>query len=498
MERGKPNGDARIAIIGAGAAGLATAYYLKKNGYENVVVFEKLPRVGGLCRSITLNYKSFDLGANYITLAYRELRKIAREVGAKMYAGDRYYATTVPADPERKMEYRTLLAEILANPAGPHPITLWQLVRKLAKFIWLRFQLRSVIDRPTFENLEAYDDATDDKRKKLCVPFETWLANNQLTELRVLFEVPITMMGFGYLKETATPYVLKFMTLATFIPMVFTGIPLLGWLFQWPKRFVYGYERLWEDVAKGLNVLLDADITRIGRPGDQHPSEDTSISINFWHRGQALFDTEEHDTTLHFDYLILACPLEHEVLKRFMKVRDGERALFDMIETFAYCMTTFYLEKDLEHGVNCVFPFDQQTIGKPWAAVQMFPGASRLVQFYSRAPADEKIDAASMREVVRAAVKLAYRMDNSIAGWGRDGNPDPAQRAGQYHTFDCWPYFQHVRHTDFGKFYAGLEALQGQNNTYYVGGATNFELIEPILEYAKALVDREFPRRGSA
>ena len=492
MERSKPNGSARIAIIGAGAAGLATAYYLKKSGYKNVIVLEKLPRAGGLCRSITLDYKSFDLGANYITLAYRELRKIAREVGAKMYAGDRYYATTVPKNSQEKMVYRTLLEEILANPGG-EPISIWRLVRKVAKFIWLRWRLRPLIDRPTFEKLEEHDGAVDDPAKKLCVPFEQWLEENELTELRRMFEVPITMMGFGYLEDTAAPYVLKFMTLGTFVPMMLYPIPVIGWFFQWPRRFVDGYERLWEDVAKGLNVLLDVDITRVGRPGDRAASKDEPISINFWHPGQAMFGTDEHDATLNFDFLILACPLEHDVLRKFMEVRDGERALFDMIETCAYCMTTFYVDRDLEHGVNCVFPFDQTTIGKPWAAVQMFPGQSRLVQFYSRAPRDEMVTRAEMEDVVRASVKLAYRMGHTIAGWKPDGSPDP-QRSAEYHTFDCWPYFQHVSHTDFGKFYAGLEALQGQNRTYYVGGATNFELIEPILEYAKALVDREFPR----
>ncbi|MCW5318115.1 FAD-dependent oxidoreductase [Nostoc sp. KVJ3] len=34
--------DARICIVGAGAAGLSTAYFLKKQGYRNVVVLEKL------------------------------------------------------------------------------------------------------------------------------------------------------------------------------------------------------------------------------------------------------------------------------------------------------------------------------------------------------------------------------------------------------------------------------------------------------------------------
>ena len=37
-----------------------------------------------------------------------------------------------------------------------------------------------------------------------------------------------------------------------------------------------------------------------------------------------------------------------------------------------------------------------------------------------------------------------------------------------------------------------LEALQGQNRTFYVGGATSFELIEPILEYSKQLVATHF------
>ena len=60
-DRGK-KADSRIVIVGAGPAGLATAYYLKQNGYRNVTVLEKLGRVGGLCRTITEDYQSFDLG----------------------------------------------------------------------------------------------------------------------------------------------------------------------------------------------------------------------------------------------------------------------------------------------------------------------------------------------------------------------------------------------------------------------------------------------------
>ena len=53
MPRPENRLDTRIAIVGAGPAGLSTAHYLKKQGYRHVKVFEKL-------------------GGNYITPAFRE------------------------------------------------------------------------------------------------------------------------------------------------------------------------------------------------------------------------------------------------------------------------------------------------------------------------------------------------------------------------------------------------------------------------------------------
>ena len=37
----------RIAIIGAGAGGISTGYYLKQAGFEDFVILEKNPVVGG-------------------------------------------------------------------------------------------------------------------------------------------------------------------------------------------------------------------------------------------------------------------------------------------------------------------------------------------------------------------------------------------------------------------------------------------------------------------
>ena len=63
-----------------------------------------------------------------------------------------------------------------------------------------------------------------------------------------------------------------------------------------------------------------------------------------------------------------------------------------------------------------------------------------------------------------------------------------------WHTYNRFLYFQHVNTEALEHgFYTKLEKMQGTLNTYYVGGATNFELVEPIVEYAKNLVHTHFP-----
>ena len=59
----------KVAIIGAGPAGLSTAYYLKLMGYQ-CTIFEKLPKAGGMMRygipEYRLPYDQIDKDVNYI------------------------------------------------------------------------------------------------------------------------------------------------------------------------------------------------------------------------------------------------------------------------------------------------------------------------------------------------------------------------------------------------------------------------------------------------
>lgn len=67
----------RIAVIGAGPAGLSAAYYLRSLGYQ-VVIFEKLPAAGGMMRygipEYRLPYDQLDKDINFILAQGVEIR----------------------------------------------------------------------------------------------------------------------------------------------------------------------------------------------------------------------------------------------------------------------------------------------------------------------------------------------------------------------------------------------------------------------------------------
>ncbi len=50
----------KIAILGAGLAGLSAAYHLQQEGFSSYQIFEKNSKIGGLCTSETINGFTFD------------------------------------------------------------------------------------------------------------------------------------------------------------------------------------------------------------------------------------------------------------------------------------------------------------------------------------------------------------------------------------------------------------------------------------------------------
>ncbi len=445
----------RICIVGAGAAGLSTGYFLKKKGYRNVVVLEKQGRVGGLCCSVTHEGRAFDLGANYLTPAYKEVIKLACEVGAQLYSegpGQVYNPlTSQPGKPS----YQSIMSAVIQ---GTDPLTYGAAV---ARYTWERLQLEPIISVPGLKGISQHPDLTQS--------FADWLAEKDLSCLGTLFEIPITAMGYGYLHEIPAIYALKYMTLETFGTLVTYGAGLeLGW----PKRFVKGFQRFWEKVSWELDVRLNVDIQSIQRGA--------GIEVHFTAVEQIVdgFEQSEHHAT--FDWLILACPLTLDVLDTALglDVSATERQLFEQIVLNPYALTTYAIPGlTLPTRVMNVVPLDD--LGNPWFIAQQFK-ENDLIAFYSRIDRHDQRDP----DVIKA--DILERIGTTVQNLGGELPPD-------YFSYDDWPYFPHVTSEAITNgFYDHLEAIQGQRNTFYVGGLLNFELVETIVEYTKALVQAKF------
>ena len=451
----------RIAIVGGGPAGLSTAWFLAKEGFHNVTVLEKLGRVGGLCKSLTVDGMSYDLGANYLTWEYQETLAIAREVGATTYAEKPYTSIDLASD-QNSYRYRSLFEAVLNN------VSLFSFVLAAVRYLTIRARLRDVIDIPNY--LERIHE-----HPELCVSFQDWLTAHRLMALATLFQFPITIMGYGQLDDIAAPYALRYMSLRTFLPKVF-GRPPVSWVVgTWPRRFNDGFQRLWERVAWRTDVRLDVDITQVTRSPE-------GIRVTMECPEQHLNQMRSVQVTEDYDYLVLACPLTPDVFASLgLSPNASEQKISAAIHVNPYCMTTFWVDNmDMPEPIAPVLPLPER--GTPMAVARQFQGKGNMfTQFYTR-PRSGQSD-----EQVIAAVKSLITLLGGVID----------ERHARWHTFDDFTYFQHFTPDQIKKgIYSDLASMQGHDATFYVGGATDFELVEPIVVHSKYLVATHF--RGTA
>lgn len=445
--------DARICIVGAGPAGLATAHRLHEEGYRNVTVLERLPRVGGLCLTYEYEGKAFDLGANYVTASYTQIRKLAKKVGAEMY---------IEADASFWNTDRQRFQSILKTAKGKSSLIGFTIA--CLRYLWIRWRLS--------KELPASGFARTHERPDLLMSFDEWLDQHRLGALKTLFEIPITLMGYGTLQDIAAPYALTYMRVGTVVDlMIYGSMPF----HRWPRRFVNGFQRFWSRVAEPLDVRTGVTITRIGRTADG-----VRVCANFPVEvdGKVLYRDEDHD----YDHLVLCCPLQREVTAQFLTLTPEEDRLFSKITLLPFFITTWRMEqhRKIHTRLVNVTPIPDRASGDPTIITQQFED-NPLVTFYSPVDSADQEFGPELKDGIDA---LAAAVGIEL--------PD------QPETWNNFPYFPHVTIDDIANgWYRDVEAMQGSNRTFYNGGVMAFELIEPIVEYSNDLVRDHFLGGGT-
>ncbi|HEX9103823.1 MAG TPA: FAD-dependent oxidoreductase [Polyangia bacterium] len=426
-----PHKSLRIAVVGAGPSGLTAADTLVQLGYRNVTVFEKNDRVGGKVYSYRNGSTVSELGAVFASPDYSLVLGLADKFGIPYQA----YVTTQSILDENGVKQS-------AQSFLTSRYTTLQILGATVAY-GAALTLFAQIQQSGFAWLLP----------DLDLPFDQFAAKYGFTPIAEL--VRSVMIGFGYGYYETAPA-------ANFMK-------LIGWLVklggsQGLQQATYytfptGYQSIWEAVAQHLDVRLGSTVTAIARRPPLSGGSRVTLTIN---------DRDSYD----FDVVIISAPLNR--VGSFMSLTDDEQALFSQVQSERYVVSLFAAS------------------GLATDEVLFFHGNARPERinhvdvWANRDPANPLYVGYQIAAPELPLAQVTATLADDVAGQGGQFGGALLQKE--------WDYFPHVSTAAMqAGFYERMEALQGRNNTFYVGSTLSFETVEHSARYARALVQSNFP-----
>lgn len=304
-----------------------------------------------------------------------------------------------------------------------------QLMIEVARYYFLAMKYRAIA-KPGFKNVS----------KDLSAPFTVFAKQNKIENLSAEFANYFTGFGYGFMDEVPAAYVLKY------YPWDIVFAYLKRTFFKFPE----GIQGLWNAVAKSHHVKFGVNVTKITR-GDE-----ITVATN--------------EETFTFDKLIVAAPLDESL--RYLDAGEEARSLFRRIRHYDYRTYACLLEGFPKVTGYIPANLFSSRIGEPVFWYQRYSD-SNLYTFYSFG--DWKMADEEALERIRAVVEQ------------QGGSLEKLEMASH------WKFFPHIGPEDMRDGYFNkLEALQGKQNTYYVGELLNFSTVTHSASYSKDLIERFF------
>lgn len=433
----------KIGIIGAGAAGLSAAHYLKQENYNDVTIFEASDQVGGKCCSIEIDSHIFDTGAVIATMGYNRVLALAEEYNVPMINAPKLYYKSLETLEQRRL--------------GAPSFEGFTTIKAMMELGQLLIKMRAT-RTPGHRHLE-FDLAKN---------INDWLHENNLENIQEMLVPAFTGFGYGYKEHIPAAYLFKMAEL-TFANSVSNNWRWFKTAFQSqqkseqnnlpfadlsePLMFEKGYQSLFEAMAQGFNIKLNTTISTI------------EINGEF----KALIDN--HGQIHQFDQIIIATP--PNITTKLVNFDIDLSKLFQTPRTLDYhvFLTEFKKPIDQEAWFLPENTLSMSGLGRPVVVSRVTPNCNIGTCY---AYSNEHIDIAQLENNLEE--------DCDRLGLGLKSIKQHKR----------WDYFPHVDAEHFNEFYKKLEQVQGRNGIYFAGEATNFTTVEHVVCYSHSLVERFF------
>ncbi|KAI6669511.1 hypothetical protein NL676_004396 [Syzygium grande] len=435
--------DTRIGIIGGGPSGISAAYALARLGYIDITVIEKHDSVGGMCESVEIEEKVYDLGGQVLAAnSAPVIFHLAKESGTELEEMDLHK-----------------LALIDSFTGEYHDINV---AEDYMSLVSLTLEIQDKAKDSDRIGIHAVSDIASDLTP-------AYLEAHGIKSVPKSVQYGYTASGYGFVQDMPYAYLHEF-----------TRTSMAGKI----RRMKGGYMSLWKKISESLliKVCCNTVVQAVRRNG-------SGVNVDITNsRGES-----EHK---EFDKIIIsgAFPFKNSRTYRsppssaeaeigLLDVSDLEKELFSKVQTIDYYTTVLKI-KGLERipvGFYYLGEYmdDPSTIGHP-VAMQRFYADTNIFLFWSYG------DSVNIRgsNVIDLAIEVVKRMGGQV-------EKVVLQRR--------FKYFPHVGSEDMKDgFYERVESeLQGHRNTYYVGGLFAFELTERNSSYAMALICKHFASANS-
>ncbi|CAN1354733.1 Long-chain-fatty-acid--AMP ligase FadD28 [Linum perenne] len=431
--------DTRICVLGAGPSGISAAYALAKLGYRNVTVLEKHHTVGGLCESVDIEGRVYDLGGQVLAKnSAPVIFHLAKEAGSELEEMDSHKLALIDSSTGKYQDN--------------------QVADDYVSVISLTLELQDKAKATGRIGVHAVSELASDLTP-------TYLESHGLKTVPKSVAYGYTASGYGFVQDMPYAYIHEF-----------TRTSMAGKI----RRFKDGYTSLWKKLSELLPIEIhcQAEVQAIRRESD-------AVRVDVQRSNSGV-------ETLEFDNIIVSgsfpfrtgktyrSPITHSSASEdeVMDLSDLEKELFSKVQTIDYYTTVVKIKglEDMPVGFYYFGEFmeDPATIGHP-IALQKYYADSDIFLFWSYGN--------SVDIMGPTVTDLALKVVESMGA-----------KAEQVVLQRRFKYFPHVCSEDMKNgFYEKLEdELQGKRNTLYVGGLMAFELTERNSSYSMALICKHF------
>ncbi|KAM3324524.1 hypothetical protein P3S67_005676 [Capsicum chacoense] len=432
--------NTRIAIVGAGPSGISAAYALCNLGYNNVTIIEKHRSVGGMCESVDVEGKIYDLGGQVLAAnSAPTIFHLAKETGSELVELDSHKLALIDSQTGNYQD----------NKVADDYVSV----------ISLTLELQDKARDLGRIGIHAVSDIASDMTP-------AFLERRGFKSVPKSVAYGYTASGYGFVQDMPYAYVHEF-----------TRTSMAGKI----RRFKDGYTSLWKKVSESLpiTVMCQTEVLSVRR-------DSTGVKIDV-KNSSGDFESMEFDKVMLSGafpfrrgrtYRSPSSSIPGDPENEVLELSELEKLLFSKVQTIDYYTTVLKI-KGLEHMPVGFYYFEEfmdnpATIGNP-VAMQRFYSDTNIFLFWSYGNSANIEGSTVLQLAVDAVKRIGGEIEMVVL-----------QRR--------FKYFPHVNSQDMKDgFYDKIEnQLQGQKNTYYVGGLMAFELTERNSSYSMALVSKHF------